>query len=157
MIDVRHVRRGTIQCWIVDTLADPDAPTVAEITAGLDVTRHVRSLDGWAVEDTAVPLAVAGPGGYGEQLTIAGHAKVGVPTLTLYDEGAESVTVRTALDGATNVVWCLDGTPAEDDRAQVWPVVVIGVRDLLTGDLEPAAYAARFAVRDRPRDTAVIA
>ncbi|MDX1407625.1 MAG: hypothetical protein R3330_05810, partial [Saprospiraceae bacterium] len=39
------ISNGEVRIYFVSTIADPSAPTVAEITAGDDVTPYLSSLD----------------------------------------------------------------------------------------------------------------
>lgn len=157
MISARHIRRGTMRVYWATAIADTAAPTVAEITAGDDITQNVQQILGFAVTRLPLSLPVAGP--YGGVLSIAGPKLVEEPpTLVCYDEGSATSSLRTTIAEGTRgyVIFCLDGQPSVNDRAVVWPVITASLRDRIVADVEAATFSATFSVWDEPEEGATV-
>lgn len=50
----RYINPGTTKVYLVDTIANKNAPTRAELDDGLDVSEQIASVSGWLVSGAAV-------------------------------------------------------------------------------------------------------
>lgn len=158
MITARHVRRGTMRVLWVTTISNTAAPTVAQLNAGTDISQWIAGIDGFGIRRVPVPLPIAD--GVGTVVSVIGDPIVdGTPTLTMYDEGTGTATIRTTL-AVGNVGYlavCLDGAPTATERVQVWHVVSSGPVDQVSGDAMAATFTVWFALVAPPVLTGVIA
>lgn len=157
-VSSRHIRRGTQKLFWVTSITSHAAPTVAEITAGTDLTPDVREVTGFDLVRDSRPVPTTDA--YGSVITVTTGPRVLVPPrLTIYDEGSATTALRTTLADSNKgyVVFCLDGTPTVSDRASVWPVISMGPSITINNLAEAAVIHVSFLIWDLPDEEAVIA
>lgn len=157
---------GVIRIQLVPTIAVPAAPTVAELTAGTDLTPNMTR-DGWdsPIEGSTIDLGSAndrynatGAGSYGGQpLSYTGKrdkvALLDVAYAAL-PAGTTGFIVVRRLGGAT-------GSSADAfvaaQKIETWPIEVITRSPLPIADNEAQKFRASMAVPTPPVLNAVVA
>ena len=88
-----YVAQGVRRVYLVASIANPAAPTRAELTAGTEVTQNVTAMTGWAPNQNFANRAVLGSATVG---SIAGTANFPAQSLT-FEAGQNSTDIRTLL------------------------------------------------------------
>lgn len=158
---MRYFQRGTTRVHFVPAMAAIDAPTVAEITAGDDLSDDVADMSGWTFENS--PIATPDLGSTFDK-TIVGPDAAGDPTLTLYDDDAGSPYMASLAKGTAGYIVIapygltgVGGAAAVGDEVEVWPVRSTGPNRMHGVGAEAARLSVRFAVTDEPDLTATVA
>lgn len=158
----KFVSDGIIQVHYVPTIADKTAPTLAEITAGEDLTPFLRSID-TPLEGNAVDAATAESafnstvrGTYGGQPVTGEFTRDNDPdddtawnTLPFGTEGYLVIARR----GGTGT----DGVLDTGDLVDVFPIDVTGRNPVAYGRNELARFSLQAAVPTPPEFDAEIA
>lgn len=158
----RQPSTGVLRLWIVPSVANKSAPTVAEITAGEDITPFLRR-DGLQTpksgstidaSDVSSRFNKTGKGSFG-----------GDPVrIQLYrDDTTDTAWDQLPPDTDTNVVLARFGfsgagnDPAIGDVCEVWPITVVSREMVPIADNEMQRFESVCAVTDDPDDDAVVA
>lgn len=152
-------RRGVTRVFVVPTIVNLAAPTVAEITAGDEITDSIADISGFRFSNSRIPIPKLSNPFTG---TIAGENTADDSTLTFYeDDTANPLRATFAMGTQTNLVFFSTGTaganPAAADEAEVWPVESGAVpREWSMGN-DPARWMAEFGTTEPPEQDAVVA
>ncbi len=146
-------RRGVTRFYFCPTVANPKAPTRAEIAAGV----HLKGVTG--VSGFAITRSFIDTPDLDSDFTsnIPGERKAGESSLTFKDKrNAESKAIRAALKEGTNgVMVYMPYGDIPTERCETWPVTCGGVNDQV--DMSSfAAFQSTFATPDPPEQNAVI-
>lgn len=144
--------------WLAAPPANPAAPTVAELTAGVELTAYIPK-DGFNPNvsnsrvtggDLASKFVDESMGTYNSQLTITAY---------LDNVTADNTAWNTLTDGATGaIVVCPYAAAAPAVKAMVWPDVELGVRQpMQTGENTRQKFTQDVAVREAPNMNATVA
>lgn len=133
--------------WLDAAPADPAAPTVAEITAGTDVTSFIPK-DGFAPGVTNNRVS-AGDLSTAFDAEIMGSHGAQLQVTAFMDDGTNTAFDTFGVRGATGcfvAIWD-GGGPVASSKAFVWPYVESGTPSLpTTAANERQTFTAEFAV-----------
>jgi hypothetical protein len=153
----RAIRRG-IERWFVTpaTLANPAAPTRAEINAATEITDSIAAVNGFSL--TANTVTTPDMGSRFDK-TVAGIDSAGDSSLNMWDEILDGGTTDPARDVlAKDSQLTVIRMPYGDiptRRCETWQVTSLGVNDQI--DLSAAGqYQVPFSIREVPEQNAVI-
>ncbi|MFJ2717406.1 hypothetical protein [Streptomyces sp. NPDC087437] len=168
----RYGTTGRIAIVLVPTIADPKAPTVAEIAAGVNISDHVTR-DGLKTPSSGNTIDAAdigsrfnktAPGTYGgdaAEITAHRDSKAANDlawTSLEQDTITFLVVARSGFDQQTATgLGTKDGVAKAGDRCEVYPVTVISRAANDTGDNETAKFTASLAITGEPEQEAVVA
>jgi hypothetical protein len=154
-IPTRFYRRGLSKVKFAPAVSNKDAPTRAEISAGVDFSNYVSGVTGFSI--TNAPITTPDLGSSFDS-QIDGSDSAEESGFTLYDDKVDDA-VRTALAKGTNgYVLLMPYGDVPTNRCEVWPVRSTGFNDDWSSALEAAAATAsvRFAITAPPHQDAVI-
>lgn len=148
------MRRGKSATYFVPTIANTAAPTVAEITAGVDLSAAVAALNGFETSQNRINQVVQK---YRSEQQIAGPEQFpDVSIVLVEDDGtgsdADSVARQAAqaavVEDATGYVVLLrsSSTPIAAGKCDVYTVSTGAVNPSYSLDAEPARYTANYFV-----------
>ena len=152
----RYIRRGTARAYWATTIANPAAPTVAEITAGTDLTRDLEQLTNFTPTVETISYNVASSP-FTRQTP--GRLSAAPQLLTFYENRIDNnAAERAALaQGAAGyVVLCPDGEPSPGDRVEVWPARAGGPANIWSGDTTAARWQCQIFPTGTPTTNGVI-
>jgi hypothetical protein len=153
----RIISNGEVRIYWATTIADPSAPTVAEITAGTDVTGFISSvdtpLDGDAVDasdlSSAFNKTVAGKFGGNVNATMY-RDDTADTAFDLFPRNTTGYLVIRRFGGSTTAI-------AVANDVDVWNLRVITRSDVALDDNTVQAFTTAFAALDEPDiDVAVV-
>ena len=146
-------RKGVTKFIACPSVANPAAPTRAEITAGTVLT-GITAISGFQITNSPVDT-----GDLDSRFVsnVPGEDKAGSSSLTFKDKrNTESTSIRAALAKDTNLV--IIYMPYGDiptQRCETWPATSTGVNDKI--DMSAAAsYEVGFSIPSPPTQNAVI-
>ncbi|MET9142450.1 hypothetical protein [Streptomyces sp. NPDC004042] len=168
----RYGTTGRVAIVFAPTVADPAAPTIAEIAAGVNLSDHVTR-DGLKTPSSGNTIDASdigsrfnktAPGTYGgDAAEITAHrdskAATDLAWTTLEKDATGFLVVaRAGFDqqSATGL-GTKDGVAKTGDRCQVYPVTVISRASNDTGDNETDKFTASLAITGEPEQDAVVA
>ncbi|WP_329177804.1 phage tail tube protein [Streptomyces sp. NBC_01477] len=168
----RYGTTGNIAVLFAETIVNMAAPTVAELTAAVNLTHHMTR-DGLKTPSTGntIDAGDAGsrfnataPGTYGgDAAEYTGHrdsktaADLAWTTLEAGTSGFLVVARAGFHQNATSGLGSPDGTPTVADRCGVYPVTVISRAEADTADNETDKFTAQMAITATPVQDAVVA
>lgn len=160
----KFVSDGVIQLWYVPTIADAEAPSLAIVNAGVNLTSFLRSLD-TPLEGSVVDAATAESGfnstvrgTYGGQPVTAEFTRDDDPTGVL-DVAWNTLPFRTegffvvARRGGSGT----EGVLAAGDLVDVFPIDVTSRNPAAYGRNELARFTVQAAVPEPPTFDAELA
>lgn len=158
----RFFRRGISKAFFVPTITNINAPTVAEVGAGDEMTEEIAELTGWTFSNNPINTP-----DLSNTFTpnIPGEDTAADSSIVFYENrgGASANPLQAGLAKGTAgfVVLFFDGTagasPAASDECEVWPVTSTGpYREYSTGN-DPARWGVRFATTAPPDFQATVA
>lgn len=152
----RFFPRGIREVHFLPTVASKTAPTVANITAGDDLTDEIADMGGWTFENQ--PITTPDLGSTFDK-TIGGPDQAGNPTLTIYDDDAGPAALLVILTKGTVGFVLLSpyGAPGSGDTVEVWPVKVIGNNRQYDMGANAQVSVVAFGVTGEPAQNAVVA
>lgn len=139
---------GVTKIYLVPTMANYLTPTRAELNAGLDVTRQVRSIDGFSIEAEQIErpdmanLFVS---------KIGGRTNAQDSSLTIYTAKDGVDARQTLVQGYAGFVVFLDGGDVTSYKMDVYPVLVIA-RPKQRGDSDPMTIMYQFSITQPPAE-----
>jgi hypothetical protein len=165
----RFIPEGVLRIALVDTIADKNAPTLAELTAGDDITGFISGLstplEGSTVDvsDLLSKYNKTAPGTYGGQpITVDGYRDDTYANDTLWN--------RLPRGTRTNLVIARRGGSGDDthpdgeggittgDYVDVWPIEVISRTPADSARNEPTRFQVSASVPEEPaEDVQVVA
>lgn len=153
----RVISNGEVRIWFVTTIADPDAPTVAEIGAGTDITPFLSSLDtpldGNAPDasdlSSAFNKTVAGK--FGGNVSGQMYRDDDTDTaFTTFPRGTTGFLVIRRFGGS-------DVAEASGDLVDVWNIRVITRSDVALDDESVQMFTIDLAALDEPSINVAVA
>jgi hypothetical protein len=143
---------GITKVYIVTTMSSYLTPTRAELNAGLDVTRQVRSIDGWQVEAEQIDRP-----DYSSRFVskIGGRTNAADSSLGIYAAQNGSDARSTITDGYTGYVVFLDGGDTEAYKMDVFPVLCTA-RPKQRSDSDPLTIMYQFSITSVPAENVAI-
>lgn len=147
-----YYQPGVTKVYVVTTMVNYLAPTRAELDAGLDVTRQVRSIEGFQIEADQIErpdmasLFVSKIGGR----TNAADSSLGIYAAK---NGADART--TLVFGFTGFIVMLDGGDVAGYKMDVYPVQVIA-KPKQRGDSDPLNMMYMFSITQPPAEDVTI-
>jgi hypothetical protein len=155
----RFIRRGNTRYFWVPTLANPAAATVAEITAGDELSDDIFEINGFEFNNTP---AEAQDMGSSFDKKVPGTDAVADSNMTMHQEDDDD-TLQTALAKGNEgfVVIFVRGTaganPAAADEYEAWPAIIASNTNLHTAGNETAKYRVTYTLTEPPVTGAVAA
>lgn len=154
---VRYWRRGRTRAFFVPTIADIDAPTVTELTAGTELTGDIANIEGFATEQEFIgtpDLAST------STTTVPGEETFAASSLMFYLD-SETNPLRTELaKGTVGYVVFIDYKPTgalvADDEVDVYPVQVGAVPKQRDMGSTAAQWTANMAITGVPAEDVVV-
>lgn len=144
----RFYQPGITKIYFVPTLANYQAPTRVELTAGTDVTKQVRSIDGWLV---ASDLLDAPDMGSRFTSKTGGRTSADDSSLTFYG-AQDGVDVRGLQPrGTVGFMVFMDGGDVEDYLMDVYPIEVSSLGKN-RGDTDPFNLTVNYAITSEPAE-----
>jgi hypothetical protein len=151
-------RRGVSRVFVVPTITNLGAMTVAQATAGTEITDRVADIAGFKFANSRIALPKLSTTFTG---TIPGEDTADDSSLTFYEPKATD-TLRTTLAKGTitNIVIFFRGTaganPAVGDTYEAWPVQVASIpREYSMGN-DPARWMSEFGTTAPPATDGVM-
>lgn len=153
----RYFARGLSKVYWVTTISSLSAPTVAEITAGVNLTpgteESIAEITGFDFQQN--PIGVPDFSGTFDA-QIGGPDTTGNSSLTFYDT-TTTRTVRTALaKGTSGFLVFMDLGFTATKKAEVWPAQSLGTNQMRTLGAEAAKFQVPFAITATPTQSATI-
>lgn len=144
-------RRGVTRIYLVPTITMA-APTVAQISAGTEITDSVANIEGFRYSNSRIPIPKMSSD---FTPTIRGENTADDSTLTFYEDDASNPLRTTLAKGTqTNVVIFSVGTagasPAIGDKVDIWPVESAATPKEFTMGNDPARWMAELGNTDVP-------
>lgn len=155
----RFMRKGTSEFYFVPTVASLNAPTVANITAGEDLTPDLAEIAGF--EFTNSPI-VTPDMATTFSTQIPGEDTAAESSMTFYEDDAVDDIMTTLAKGTDGFIVIFPqgtatGAVSAGDIAEVWPVTVASNSRQYTAENEAAKFRVMFSVTSEPDQTATIA
>lgn len=143
---------GKCAVVVCSTFADYTAPTDAELIAGLNVTRQMRSIDGWSGEGATIER----PDYASDWVsTIGGRRSAADSSLTVYAKQTGQDLRQTLTQGYLGFVVLMPGGWVTGYKMDVFPVLVKS-RPKQWSDSDPFAILYQFAIRQPPAEDIAI-
>ena len=150
----RYVARSKTKCYWVPTIANVQAPTRAELDAGIDLSPQLMDVDGWQVESESVEtpnLADAFTG------SIPGSTSADDSSVTMYsDRNGADIRAILQRDDPGNVVWLHGGDIPGNATMDVFPVRVGSLGKTITLDDDASSIEVGFNITDEPAENITI-
>lgn len=149
----RFFRRGKSVWYFLPAVANPAAPTGAEITAGTDLSPDIAEVNGWDFQSNPIKTP-----NLADRFTpqIAGEDTVGNPQITIYDRDPSSDYRSLLAKDTTGYIVMMPYGHVATRRAETWHVESQSVSDITTTGNEAARYRVAFSVLDVPEQDAVL-
>lgn len=160
MPTTRFMRKGVTKVYFVPTIASKAAPTVAEITAGENLTPQIAEMTGFTFTNNPISTPDM-DNAYVSQ--VPGEDTSEASSMTFYELKGGTDDIHDALlKGTVGYIVIFYGgiagaSPAASDKAEVWPVVVSSNARRYTAGNEAAQYGVGFAVTSPPTAATVAA
>jgi hypothetical protein len=153
MAVARFMRKGKAKFYFVPTIVTKATPTVAEMTAGTNLSPQVAAVTGFEFANSPIQVP-----DFANTFTsqIAGEDTAADSNMEFYELTGGTDTVHDALPKGTAgyIVIFYAGTagasPANADKCEVWPVVVSSNARMYTADNEAAKYRVNYSITDTP-------
>lgn len=153
----RSIPRGLSKWIACPSVANPKAPTRAELTAGVDITNSVAGINGFSLTNS--PVTTPDLGSRFDK-SVAGIDSAGDSSLNMWDEIArgtsttDAARVALAKDVQLYMVKLPYGNVA-GRRLETWNVTSTGVND--QNDMSSAMqYQIGFSVNEVPEQNGVV-
>lgn len=154
----RFFRKGITRFYWVPIIANPAAPTVAEVGAGIRMDGEMASISGFRFSNSPI-----GTPDFEStfQSQIPGEDSADNSSITIYERKTATplrVTLAKDTDGFVVIfpTGIAGSTPAAADKAEVWPVRVGGNNREYSSGADPARIIVDFSVTDKPTQSATV-
>lgn len=149
----RYFDVGLTKVYYCPAVANPDAPTRAELDAGTDLSPEIAEIDGWSVTSNQIQTPDFGTRFVAQ---IAGRIEASDSSITFY-ASSNSVDVRGLLPRDTTgfIVW-LDGGDVSGQKMDVYPVTVTSVSKMRSAGSEAARIQVSFSITAEPSEDVTI-
>ena len=148
MAQRRFIRRGVSKFFFLPAVANINAVTRAEITAGEDLTDFIADVAGWQLENSSVATPDMGSP---FESSIPGTDSAGDSSFTFYEDLDEEV-IETLLPKGTNgfVVIMRKGDKPASTSMDTFPVRVASKGSEFSAGNDPARFNVRFTITSPP-------
>lgn len=149
----RFFRRGVTKFSFATAIADPSAPTRAELDGATAISPEISEITGF--QFTNAPISTPD---LDDNFTsqIEGEDTADNSTLMFYDQD-NSTTIRDVLaKGTEGYILILPYGDIAAKRMETWPVKSLGVNDDFSMGADAAKYSVPFAITARPTQDAVV-
>lgn len=149
----RYFRPGMSKIYFLPAVANHNAPTAPEITAGTNLTPFIADPGDFSFDNVPIDTPDL-DSTFTSQ--IPGRDKAGTPSIGFYDD-ATGATVRTALaKGVTGFIVRMPYGYVTTKRCEVFPVTSTGVNDKWSAGNDAAMFSVGLPVTSVPVVTAVL-
>lgn len=147
---VRFKARGVTPCYWVPTIANPAAPTRGELDAGLNLSKQIMAIDGWAVSSEKIETPDLGTEYTGN---IPGSTSSDDSSLTFYSD-KNGNDIRQVLPRGEDgfIVWLHGGDIPGNHTMDVYPVRVGSRGKPVSLDDEACSIEVGFFITDEPQE-----
>jgi hypothetical protein len=152
---MRFNRKGTTKIVFVPTIASTTyLPTNAEIVAGTDYTKQIRTIDGWNLENQPIETPDMDSTFVGK---IEGDDQAADSSLGFYEDSVLDDIETDLAKGTTGfiIIFSKGKTPASKGM-DVFPVRVASNSKGYSTDNEAAPVNVQFVITDRPLQNATV-
>ena len=150
----RFTQIGTTRYLWAGEVADPNAPTFAEIAAAVDITPDVRSVGGLEANHDRTPITVA----TSPQTRSFPGAVTREPQIIMYDREGDTSPYRDLFVVGTDahLIVLPYGQPyVAGDRVKVYPARSAGNGSVFTAEAAPATFVIDLALTGDVTDTTI--
>lgn len=153
----RFMRKGKAKFYWVPTIANKTAPTVAEITAGTQLTAQVAEVNGFEFTNNPIDVPDMASAFVSK---IPGEDSIDDSSIVFYEDDTSNPIYTAQTKGNVgHVVIFYNGTaganPAIADKCEVWPAIVASNARRYTADNEAAQYQVTYALTAAPSQATV--
>lgn len=158
---MRYFRRGVSSAIFVPSLADPNAPTVAELAAGTDLSAAVNSITGFTTDTSRISEPVLA---YKQNPQMDGEQTFGDAGMKLMegdgvaggDETVLAAAYAALVDDAAGYMVLAPGSTASGKKVETWPIKVGANNRDWSLDNTFAKYDVAFAITGQPKKNATV-
>lgn len=149
----RYFRRGKSKIMVCPSVADPAAPTAAELAAGVDISEHIADMSGFSLTNSPITTPDLATD-FDSQIT--GPDATEASSFTLYDDD-ETETVRDLLaKGTESVIVLMPYGRVVGKRLETWKTRSNGANDQWTLAAEAAKFVVGLAVLEKPEQEGAV-
>lgn len=150
----RYVAKSKTKCYWVPTIANVQAPTRAELDAGVDLSPQLMDVDGWVVESESVETPDLASNFTG---SINGSTSADDSSVTMYsDRNGADIRAILQRDDDGNVVWLHGGDIPGNATMDVFPARVGSLGKNITLDDDASSIQVNFNITAEPAENVVI-
>lgn len=148
-VSTRFFQPGIVKVYWLPDVADPAAPTRAEITAGTDLTSELDDISGWSYSTTFIETKDAASR---IRPKLAGAVSLDDSSMT-FNGSQDGEDIRTVLTRGTTgyVLWC-DGGDVEGQPGELFPAEVGSVVAVRSLDSDAFKVRVDFGITNVPTD-----
>lgn len=152
-VETRYFNPETTKVYWVASIAIKTAPTRLELDAGIDITKPIAEVNGWATTSELIPTPDMGSRFIGK---IPGRISADDSSITFYSDKL-GIDARGAMprDAVGNIVW-LDGGDTPGRKMDVYTVTVSSVAKLRSTGNEAARLQIQYAITAIPAEDVTI-
>lgn len=155
----RYMLKGVAKVHFVPTIANKAAPTVAEITAGDDITDDISAMNGFEFSNSPIQTPDLSTTFTNQ---IGGEDTAADSNMEFYARGTTDLTHDALVKGSAGYIvifWqgYAGSSHAAADKCEVWPATVTSNSRMYTVDNEAAKYRVNFSLTSPPSQSAVVA
>jgi hypothetical protein len=151
----KFFRRGKSKIRFCPLVANPAAPTRAELTAGTDLSDFVAEIGGFSLSNSPISTPDLGAS---FTKSIPGEDTTDESSLTLYDDDqASGAPYRTTLArGVEGYIVLMPYGDIPARRCEVWHVISTGINEEWSLGNDSARTSVTFSVNSVPQQNAVV-
>lgn len=154
----RYFRRGVTKIYYAPTVANLDAPTVAELAAGTELSCELAEISGFSFKND--PINVPDFCSVFVK-NIPGEDKADASSMTFYEDDTSNPIRSTLAKGTEGYVvffpyGVTGGSPNTGDECEVWPVSVASSTRMWQAGNEAGKYQVEFTITDAPDQDATV-
>lgn len=154
----RYFRRGTTKVYFAPTIANIDAPTEAEMTAGTEIGCEMSEVAGFAFKNSPINV----PDFCSTFVkNIPGEDKADASTMTFYEDDTSNPIKDLLGKGDEGFVvffpyGVTGASPTAGDICEVWPVQVASNTRQWVASNDAAKYMIEFTITEVPDQSAEV-
>ena len=156
----RFMRKGTTEIYFVPTIADPAAPTVAEMGAGTQLDDEIAEINGFNFTNNPIDTPDMGSTFVSK---IPGEDTVDSSNMSFYEDDTSNPIDTALAKGTVGYIVIFPagiatpGTPGTGDVGETWPVIVASNSKTYSAGNEAAQYQVVYTNTAGPTDCTVAA
>ncbi len=146
---MRFNRKGTTKIAFVPSIASTAyIPTAAELAAGTDYTKQIRTMDGWSIENQPIETPDMDSTFVSK---IEGDDQAADSSLGFYEDSLlDDIETDLAKGTSGYIVLFSKGNAASAKGMDVFPITVVSNSKAYTTDNEAAKITVQFTITARP-------